>query len=803
MIRYLFCIFNLLSFLVQAREFSFPEHSQTHILDLQFKLNCERYETKKCPTVPEFLKAQKQICEINRSSNQCPNFEKEKPQDSWKYIKCDYMSLCLQNNVDVKDDLAACITGATSFAVDFAGLLKDLTHAVLNQVASRNEWIRLCDESLACKRKLAEGQPTTASLTDTELQKKNMASFLWIKKNEFDSARMQKKLNSDPGLVEKARQRKIKLDAVKGMAHLSEADGITLSSIWESVKTKIDHDVRDVSCYIPFEKKRLQCQVLSDVLSGIFIERAIPLRLAKSGKQVSSELASQAASLGERRSADGWVRIAESSEPKKELVAAFAQKNLTSKAENETWLTFISNPKSTQRNLTIENSMLKQMNDKMFKDEEYVTALTNAYKEMQFTKLKTLEADIRKTSPGFQFQKFSDFKSLRLAYDEIPGLDIGGRLQKTTEEVNRDFADYVIKNKLVREADQPGAWFKASLASSDDMANLAAKYARQNNGGNLFVDGTKNQDFQNWVKSEFNQGQKLRSDLVSAFKDTSVVTSKNLAEANLNRDVFEILRKNKETPELAKSLIEKKFGLQPLGDKTFQQLNQYYEKVDAFSPGLRNTERQFATLSEAPHGGISIDMIGLGADHLQATSAQAFVSSKGVEDFLLTTRAGEEKLTAEIFNRKATIEKKFKDITGDANAQVVCSGDGCKAFLKNRSITEAESKKFTDAVTQGGEEGRLRFSDVRGVPQEFQDLVAKQGEDIEKKLRTSLFGKLDQRRLEGLNFSVAIKGAKQPGSGTAQLHIAEAQGLKLSPAEKETIQQAYKKALQELNLGYK
>lgn len=796
MSRYLFFFCSLLSFLVQARAFTYIGTTQQLIIDSQFKKNCELYQNNKCPVVPEILKTQKQLCEINRSVNQCQNFEKEKPKDSWKYIKCDYTSLCFQNNLDVTDDITACLTGALSVVVDVVNFVNDLTTA-------RNIWIKECEKSLSCKRELAQGQPTTSFFTDAELQNKNMASFLWIKKSEYETARLEKRMSIDLTPAEKARLIKAKSKVVKDIPNLSTAATITLSSIWDSIKSKIDHEVRDVKCYIPFEKKRLQCQIFSDVLSGVVIEKALSTRLVKLGSQVESELVSEVTRVGERRAAESWVRIAESSEPKKELVATFAQKNLTSKSENQAWLTYISTPKSTQRNLTIENSMLKQMNDKIFKDEEYVTALTNAYKEMQFTKLKFLEADIQKTNPSFQFQKFSDFKSLRMAYEDVPGLDIGALLKKSVEDVNKDFADYVIKNKLVREVEEPEKWFKASLGQSDDWSNLAAKYARQDKNGSLFVDGIKSSEFKNWVNSKFKQGQKLRIDLVDAFKDTSVVTSKNLSESNINRDVFEILRKNKETPDLAKEQIEKKFGLQPLSEKTFSQLNQYFDKVDSFSPGLRNIERQFATLSDAPHGGISVDMIGLGADHLQATSSQAFAAAKNVDEFLLATRSGEEKLTADIFNRKTEIEKKFKDITGDPTAQVVCSGDGCKAFLSNREITETEAKKFVDAVTQGGEPGRLRFSDVRaGVSKDYQDVVAKQGEDIEKKLRSSLYGKLDQRRLDGLNFSVSIK-AQKPGTGTTQLHISEAQGLKLSTSEKQTIQKAYKKALEDLNLGYK
>ena len=227
MIRYLVCFIILFISWAQAREIPKFELMPPVNLDAPFKENCERYQNNKCSTIPEFLKTQKQLCEIQRSTNQCQDFEKEKPEDSWKYIKCDYVSLCFQNNVSVSDDVAACITGATSSTVELAKLFnglaqgaisdanraaanmpkqfKELIHAALIQYTTKNEMNRFCDESpdckknrlagqvsinqfisfcdksLSCKRKLAKEQPTTALLTDTELQQKNIASFLWIK----------------------------------------------------------------------------------------------------------------------------------------------------------------------------------------------------------------------------------------------------------------------------------------------------------------------------------------------------------------------------------------------------------------------------------------------------------------------------------------------------------------------------------------------------------------------------------------------------------------------------------------------
>lgn len=781
---------------------SFSESTLESLRDFQFQQNCSVYTKDNCKVVPNFLKMQKHLCEINRATHHCEKFEKEKPSEAWKYTQCSYDKMCFDRNVNLLDSAAACVVGATATAVDIARLTKMFLSGVASRITQNNDWLKACDISIDCKKKLASSQPSTQYLLQPEKEedlKKVTAAYLMSRKIEYDPIRAQLMIRGSISKQQYYNEIGWLVPPQNKLSQLPADQVISLTSIWETIKSKVDSEISEVSCYVPIEKTRFKCQVLSDVLGGIGLEAAFATRVAKAGTIAAKE----SVEVIERRLTGQLTRIANSSEPKKEFVSAFAQKNLTTKAENEAWLEIISKPTASQRNFTIENSKLKTMNDKIFKDEEYVTALTNAYKEMQFSRLKILEKQLQVKNPEFKFTPFSDYKSVRLVYDDIPGTDISDLLKKATEETNAEFASYAVKNKLVRAADQPEAWFKASVNTTDDLTNLTAKYARTAAPGSMFVDGVSDVGFKTWVQKEFTDGKQLRSDLVNSFKDTTLVTSKNLSEANLSRDAFEILRKNRDEPAVAKSLLEQKFGLAPIPDKTFSKLTEYFEKVDSFSPGLRNTERQFATLSDAPHGGVSVDMIGLGADHLQVTSAEAFAKSKSVNELLLNSRSSEIALTEKIQMRKNEIESKFKSITGDPNAKVICSGDGCKAFLLNREVTETEAKKFADAVTQGGEQGRLRFSEVKNLEaREYQDLVAKQGEDLEKKLRLSLNGKLDQRRLDGINFSVLIKAVK-PGDGTAKLHISEASGLKLSAQEKKLIEEIYRNSLRNSNMGYK
>ncbi|MFZ3230269.1 MAG: hypothetical protein WA160_08695 [Pseudobdellovibrio sp.] len=773
-----------------------------------YQRTCNDYKNNSCQKIPSFLKTQKELCEMTRKLNKCDKFEKEKSDQSWKYIQCDYNMLCFQNNVEVKDTAAACLVGATAMAIDLVKLAKLIYEGAAERILKKREWIAECDKSIDCKRKLALGQPTTSLLANPDKEedlKKYTAAYLYSKKLEYDPERVRLMIQGSITKEQYFKEIGWKPPTQSKLDKMPPEKVLSLLAIWESIKSKVDSEVSEVGCYIPAEKTRLKCQVLSDVLSGVGLEKAITSAMVTSGKRLLKE----SAQAIEHRVSNHLVHIAESSAPKRALIKEFAQKNVVSKAENEEWKQFISNPNASQKNLTIENSKLKSLNDDVFKDEEYVTALMNAYGEIQMRKIKLLEAEIKKVNPEFEFKTFSDFKSVRVAYDDIPGFKINGKtidqlLKDSTEQANIFFADFTLKHQLVRESDKPATWYKAAQDSTDDWVGLKAKYTRENTANtSMFLTPQKEKEFKSWAQDEFLAGKSLRSEVMDIFKDTAVVTSKDVREANINTGVFGILRKNKDNPLLAKSLIEEKYGLQSLSDQNFGKLQDYFKKSDIVSPGLRSTERGFATLADAPHGGISVDMIDLGAEHIQATSSFAFGKSKNIDEFLKVSRQAEEELTEKILQRKNEIEKKFRDITGDQNAKVICSGDGCKAFLPGRELTDSETKQFADAVTQGGEQGKLRFSAIQNLKSnEYADIVAKQGEDLEKSLRKSLRGKIDPKRLDGLNFTIRIK-ATEPGHGTAQLHISEAQGFKLSKSEKKQIEEFYQKALKESDMGYK
>ncbi len=809
MLKYLVLFIFSIQALATEPMISYSTYTKSEIDNI--KLTCEQKNRIQCDRkYLEIFKLQKEICKIDFEKNKCSEKIKKNADESWRYKRCDESSLCIQNQYDASDSLTACGLGLLELprvigqaAVDTAkatpDALKNYVDRVSARIKDRESMLKNCNLSIECKRQLARGNPTTLTLADPKNEKdlaKYSAVYLWSKNKEYEPMRVQLLLR---GMMTKEQYYKeigMNPKDVKQVKDLTIEDGINLLATWESVKKFVEDQYQDVMCFTPLEKTRLTCSVLADVLSGVVVEKALAARTVK--------LATRSSEVIDRQVGQSLARrLAETSLTKAEVVKLYAQKNATSTLENQSWLDFISGSRKAPKNVTIENSSLKMMNDKIFKDEEFVTALTNMQKEIQIDKFRALELELQKKNPDFKFQYFSDYKGVRLAYDELPGLKIDAEIQKIITESNTEYAKLLLDKNIVRATDKPESWFKASIGKSDDWANLGARFAR-NNESSMFVNSAENPAFEKWIKSEFESGQRLHSEIMGSFKGTSVIVESN-GEKNLHRDVIEILRKNKDDKATAKNLIEQKFGLQSMSEQNFSKLADYFDKIDNFSPGLRGVKREFATLSDSNHGGLSIDMIGLGADHLQQTSAKAFGSAKNIDDFLLKARAGEESVTADVAARKKAIEYHFKKITGDPDAVVSCSGDGCKAYLKNRELTQAEAQQVSDVLTaNAGEAGKLRFSQVSKLEKKADaDFIAKKGEDIEKNIRTAAGSQIDLRRLEGVNFTVQISSSSATSGGSASVHISTAKGVALSAAEKKSLESIIQKTIKANGYGSK
>ncbi|MNL14473.1 hypothetical protein D3C87_1354110 [compost metagenome] len=284
------------------------------------------------------------------------------------------------------------------------------------------------------------------------------------------------------------------------------------------------------------------------------------------------------------------------------------------------------------------------------------------------------------------------------------------------------------------------------------------------------------------------QRQTLSRDLA----ETSVIR-----EGTLDEDAFDIVRKAGGDNGKIKEGLKNRFGLSEISDATVDRIRNYSREVDEFSPGIFIENREFASLDGAVNGGLSADMIGLGAANQRGT-AEALAKSKNLEGALLEARNSEKIVTREFAIQKRTFEKTLNE-TLPSKVQTVCSGDDCVGLLTGR-ISKADKNKIVSQLAKTRFSGKYRLAFIGDNVRDplARNALATNGESIEKNLRSSLSKVIEPRKLKGLTFAADMQ-TSQLGRGPVDLIIGTAPGVTLSAAEKKLIQEKFKGALIDLN----
>jgi hypothetical protein len=200
----------LLSFIFSINAFAFAQNLLNHPYTQQelenIRLTCEQKSKMNCDRkYIDLFALQKDLCKIDFEKNNCADKIKKNSDESWRYKKCDDSSLCIQNQYDSSESLAACGLGLLELprvigqaAVDVAratpSVVKNYLGRVSSRINDREQMLKNCNLSIECKRKLARGNPSTLSLADPKNEKdlaKYSAVYLWSKNIEYEPIRVQ------------------------------------------------------------------------------------------------------------------------------------------------------------------------------------------------------------------------------------------------------------------------------------------------------------------------------------------------------------------------------------------------------------------------------------------------------------------------------------------------------------------------------------------------------------------------------------------------------------------------------------
>lgn len=729
-------------------------------------------QSRECTQEEANLKTQlKWQCELELKAHQCDDLANKNPDWAPLIKQCDFKNQCKEQTEYLNSKNQACLRGYKNAMIDLGISIKDLSLSLAGLVESsweefrsnqrqRTAFLKACESSLLCKRELIKDDHRYNMLSDDQLNSYS-AAFLEVEarslrsyKSSLERSRMQPYVP----ISERPRDE----------SDLNIEQNEKLSSLKKLVSEKIKEQYSRYSCYSALAREELECYAIGTVIDPTL-------------------MAGYFSKAGRAAAAAGRLIQAETKISRAQLLSKYLHYSPTTVAQNERWIAQAE--KGTQSKaifVDIENSQLKELNDTL-KDKNLVTGLTNYHKEIVFKKIEQLE----KKNPGLIVEQYSDFKSARFAFSGKIPEDIEKQLKDLFAETNDEFVKKVKGSGVINADLQADQWFRAGVGQSADQANLSARYSRQVGTNDLQF--FQNESLRTVFQSKLNTLETQRGHLRSELANTSMLDGNTF-----HSDVFDIVRKGKGDTGQITTALKNRFALKSIPTETAVKLESYVSAADEFSPGIYIAKREVAHLNTAEKGGLSADIIGLGAANLKGT-AEAIAGQADVNKVLESTRLAEKMVTKNFKEQKEYFEQVLIRSVEPGKIKSICSGDDCVGVAV-KPLTESEKKKILAGLADSKYSGSYRLAFIpEGVAVvNTRNALATHGESVEKILRQSLSASMDPRKLKGLTFGVDMQ-TQVLNQGGLKLILGEARDLNLSPNERKLIQEKFREAVERFN----
>ena len=736
----------------------------------------------------EYVKNLVSTCNMQMKALDCDGLAQKNPEMKSLLKHCDFQSQCKEQEEYEKSKELACLRGYKNALVDTGIALKDLTVSLgsfiesswdhfKTSVKQRNEFIRQCNKSIACKRDLVKEDHRYNTMSDDQLNKYT-AAYLYVQAQDMKA--YQASLDRAPGRPRATPPSNNRLTPVQETM---------LSDLMNMVGDKIGQEYQKFSCYSGLAKVEMACYVIGNVVDPTLLAGAAfkgARLVAATGRAIAAEEAIRA--TDEVRAVGKLYRG--SIMTREALVKDFLTYSPTTVTENEKWIAIAEKGVNSKvRFLDVENSQLKGLNDTL-KDKNLVTSLTNYHKKLLFDKIE----ELKKQFPDLVIDQYSDFKSSRFAFSGKIPKDLDQRLQQIFKETNQEFAQFLKLQKVVRDGDASTDWFRAGVGQSAEQANVAARYSRSQ--ADNIVQSYAQENLSGDLTSKLMNVEKSRQNLRTSLNGTSVLEGNTL-----NSDAFDIVRKNMGNDDKIAAALKDRFALTNIPSSTVKELQTYVKSTDEFSPGIFVPQREVAHLNDAVQGGFSADVIGLGASNIKGT-AEALSKSSNLDQALIETRKAEKSVTVEFKAQKKFFEDTVTKAVDPGKIRTVCSGDDCVAIAV-KPLNDTDKKKILTALADSKYSGKFRLAFVPDGVTDIatRNVLSTHGESVEKLLRASLSSVMEPRKLQGLTFGLDMR-TQVLNDGTVKLLIGEAPGVKLSVQERALIQKKFEESLRSFNQSF-
>lgn len=738
------------------------------------------------PDHKKFIEQVQLKCEVERKAQQCDELEKANPTWAPLMRRCDTPTLCQQNKEYLLGKQQACLRGYKNALIDLGIAVKDMTVSLAGMVENgwenikrnnklRQEFLKECNKSLACKRDLVKDDHRYNTLSDEKLDKFT-STFLYIEAQ--DAANYQAALDRNrPRPYVPAAERFKDRDTELTADQQQKLKGLTAI-----VKEQVVKQYHRYSCYSDVAQEELLCYAVGNIVDPFMIGGYF----AKGARLATA--AGKAAHLKTEVEAAEALRVFQGRNlalSRAKLTERYLEYNPTTEAQNLAWIAKAEKGIDSDAKyfLSVENSKIRELNNTL-KDKNLVTSLTNYHKDILRSKIDELQKEF----PNLVIERYSDFKSMRFAFSgEIPK-DLEKRLAVIFDSSNAEFSKYLADSKLVRQADGASDWFRGGLGQSADQANVAARQSRTKSSNELL--SFKSDEVVAALQNDLGIQELSRQTLQRDLSKTPLVHN-----ATLDSDVFDIVRKNPGDTSAIQKSLEQRYATKVSAD-TAKEIEKYVRLTDKFSPDIYIAKRELAHLNDAVYGGFSADIAGMGAANLKGT-AEALATSPSIERALIATRKAEIEVTKD-FKAQRDYLNQVLDKNLPGKTKTVCSGDDCVAVAL-APLTEAEKTKIVQALADSRYNGRYRLSFIpEGVVEDqARNMLATHGESLEKMLRSQLKGSLPNSKLSSLTFAVDMKTTTQ-NAGAVKLLTGE-RGASLTTKERELVQKSFDEAVRKFN----
>ncbi|WP_413578076.1 hypothetical protein ACLVWU_05980 [Bdellovibrio sp. HCB290] len=721
-------------------------------------------------------------CEIEVKIYKCEELEKDATdEDRSKFRRCDPQKLCDQV-ADANTQIGACLRGYRNSLIALGEDIKILAAGMGKAIdqsweqakenkKQRLQFIAQCEKSLECKRDLIKNVPSYSAATDEELSKISAAA-LFV---EYESKKAY--LQSIQRSVPNTRPP----EAHPADNELTAEQKAKLLNLAAVIKENLKKEYQKYNCYSQEAQSEMACYAVGQVVDPLFLATAT-FKGARAALALGKEVSNGSKIM---------LRVEQleksSALTRNEFIKKYVDYNPTTVAQNEKFIALAEKGKEANAYfVNIENSQMKYLNDTI-KNKNLVTSMTNYHKDLVLQRFK----DLQKEFPDLRITEYSDFKSLRFAFEGKVTPEIEKRIQEIFKSSNDEFVKFMRDNNLIRQTDTPEDYFRAGVGNTADEAGIAARYARKTQPGEVV--SYKNTDLKVDLGGKI---QSIERDRVALRQQ--LANTKMLDGHTFQSEVFDIVRKNQGDPKAINLALMKKYSTSNISDETLAGLQRYVKNSDEFSPGLMVAKRENANLNDAAEGGFTMDFVGLGASNMKGT-AEALAKSKDLDGVLAEARLAEKQVTEAVNKQKSFFEKVVKESVEPGKLKSICSGDDCVA-VATKPLSEQEKMKVLNRVADSKYASKMRFAFVNdGVKSaETRNMLSTHGESIEKLLRKNLAKQFKAYKLDGLTFGVDMR-TDTLNEGTVKLLMGQSQDVYLTKSEQARIKEVFKKTVQEFN----